>query len=86
MTLRLCDEISVKSWVVSCWNYYIEGDVVRAMVLRAAVFGCCSENCCVEGHSVGECGVGGCCEGRVYVKNVVGGIFGGLNGCYCVTR
>ena len=28
----------------------------------------------------------GCCEGMVYVNNVMGGVFGVLNGCYCGTR
>ena len=50
------------------------------VVLGAAVF-----RCCVESHSVGMCGVGGCCGGRVYVNNVVGGVLGELNGCYCGT-
>ena len=48
----------------------------------SAVFDCCVEDCCVEDHSVGGCSVGCCCEGRVYVNNMMGGAFGGLNGCY----
>ena len=64
-TLGLCDEVSVGPRVGSCWNYYVEGDVVRVMVLRVAVLGCCVEDCCVERHSVGRCGVGVCWEERV---------------------
>ena len=44
-------------------------------MLGATVCGCCVDNCCVDGHSVGGCGVGGSCEGRVYVKNVMNGVF-----------
>ena len=47
MTLGLCDEVSVGLWVISCWNCYVEGAVVRAMMLGAAMFGCGVEDYCV---------------------------------------
>ena len=56
--------------------------MVRTVMLGSAVYDRCVENRCVEDHSVGDCGNGGYCEGKVHMNNVVGGVLGGLNGCY----
>jgi len=72
-------------WVISCWNCYVEGAVVRAMMLGATIFGCGVEDYCVQGHIVGRCGVGCFYEGRMYVNNTMGGVFNVLNRYYCGT-
>ena len=59
---------------------------MRVIVLVDMAFECCVEDCCVEGgHSVESCGVKDCCERRVYMNTMMGGVFGRLNGCYCET-
>ena len=53
---------------------------MRAVVLGDAVLGYYVKDCCVEGHSVGGGGVGSYCEGRVYVKIVMDGVFRRIGG------
>ena len=46
-------------------------------MLGIVVCGRFVEDQSVEGQSVEGCGDGGCCEGREYMKNVVGGVIVG---------